>query len=140
YYADRAFLIEMALRGRFREIPEALFFNRLHERSSRMIASAGERAAWGGAPAWISPFDLLHGYLNITRGVLRADVSLDAKMRCLGFAVYKAMAAQIARRKGAHGHRKTKRTSSPIERCLDRRLEGAELGDRTKTTGPQMGS
>jgi glycosyltransferase involved in cell wall biosynthesis len=131
YYADRAFLIEMALRGRFREVPEALFFNRLHEHSSRMIASARERAAWGGAPAWISPFDLLNGYLNITLGVLRADVSLGAKMRCLGFAVSKAAAAQIGRRKGAHGPRQQKRISSPVERFLNRTIESAELGDRT---------
>ena len=98
YYAsDRAFLIEMAVRGRFLEVPEPLFFNRMHERNSRMLASAKDKAMWSGASTWLGPLDFLRGHINISRGLLRTDLSLAAKMRCFGFAASKALAARIGR-------------------------------------------
>jgi glycosyltransferase involved in cell wall biosynthesis len=132
YGSDRAFLIGMAMRGRFREVPEALFFNRIHERNSRSIASTKERYLWGGAPAWISSFHLLNGYLDISRSVLRADISLGSKMRCLGFAVRKAAVVRIGRPTDSHTDRRhPNRISGPPGRRLDRRIDGAEFRDGT---------
>ena len=131
YSADRAFLIEMAVHGRFREVPEPLFFNRIHERNSRMIASAKEKAAWGGAPVWISWFDFLNGYVNISRGLLRADMSLGAKMRCLGFAAYKAATARIGHPiRAILSVARPNRMSPSAKRRRNGKIEVAELRDR----------
>ena len=105
YGSDRAFLIRMAMHGRFREVPEPLFFNRIHEGNSRSIARKRGRYVWGGAPAWISSFHLLNGYLDIARSVLRADMSPGAKMRCLGFAGRRVVGARIGRPPGAYTDR-----------------------------------
>lgn len=137
YGSDRAFLIRMALRGRFREVPEALFFNRVHKGNSRSLARARERYVWGGAPAWISAFHLLNGYLDIGRSVLQADMSLGSKMRCLGFAARRAVGARIGRPRGAQTDRSSQsdRISSAPERRVSRRIDGPKLGDRTQGTG-----
>jgi glycosyltransferase involved in cell wall biosynthesis len=95
YAADRAFLIEMAVRGRFREVPEPLFYNRMHEKNSRMLASAKDKALWSGASSWFGPLDFLRGHINIMRGLLRTDLGIGIKARCLSFAVYKALVARM---------------------------------------------
>src|SRR5229473_8720370 len=46
YAADRGLLIELALYGRFEEIPELLFFKREHPRNSRMITGSVQRQGW----------------------------------------------------------------------------------------------
>jgi glycosyltransferase involved in cell wall biosynthesis len=97
YSADRAFLVEMAMRGKFCLVPETLFFKREHARNSRQISSAKAKSAWSGAPAWIGALDFLHGYINICRGLLRTDLSVEMAARCLGFAIYKALSGKLGR-------------------------------------------
>jgi len=98
YYAsDRAFLIEMAVRGRFLEVPEPLFFNRVHERNSRMLISAKDKEIWSGASTWFGPLDFLKGYIDISDRLLRTELSLGAKIHCLRFAASKALAGRMGR-------------------------------------------
>lgn len=95
YSADRAFLVEMALRGRFRIVPEMLFFKREHSGNSRAIKSSKAKSAWSGAPAWMGQFDFLHGYFNMTRGLLRTNLPFGAVASCLTFAVLKAVGSKL---------------------------------------------
>ena len=106
YYAsDRAQLIEMALRGRFLEVPEPLFFNRVHPNTSRMLASAKDQALWSGASMWFGSFDFLKNYIDISRRVMHTDLSLGEKASCLRFAASKAFG-------------RMRRTAVPLARAL----------------------
>jgi glycosyltransferase involved in cell wall biosynthesis len=97
YSADRAYLMSMALLGRFVEIPEMLFFKREHMRNSRRLKSAEEKAQFAApeVPAWMGRLDHVRGYTEITRGVLRSDLTRAQKMRCLGIALSKVWASHL---------------------------------------------
>lgn len=97
YSADRAFLITMALLGRFCEIPQPLFFKREHASNSRRLRSAEEKARFAAptVPAWMGRADHLRGYAEITRAVLNSEMSFSDKWQCLRIAFGKAVGARL---------------------------------------------
>jgi glycosyltransferase involved in cell wall biosynthesis len=85
--AEKVFLAEMALRGRFREIPEVLFYSRRHAQQYTMLdtSSAQQQSVNpGGANSRIP----LPRHLRSTLGYLKllpaAPVGLLERVRCLG--------------------------------------------------------
>jgi hypothetical protein len=84
--ADRAFLAQMALRGRFVQVPEPLIEHREHgKRYTRKQVSATQRLAWHDAslkgrinlPTW----HLYGEYLKLVYG---EQLSFGERMRCYG--------------------------------------------------------
>jgi glycosyltransferase involved in cell wall biosynthesis len=84
YSADRAFLAEMALYGRFVDLPEVLFHKREHSKNSRSLSPedkirfAGQRLASKQAE-----------YLHLMRIIWNAPLSSWDKARCLAVGVGK---------------------------------------------------
>ena len=71
YGGDKVLIAEMCLHGRFHEIPETLFYARVHPQGSGAFASAEEQQAFM-APAYlhrarITRLNLLGGYLRAIR-------------------------------------------------------------------------
>lgn len=90
YSSDRAFLIEMALKGQFREVPEPLFLRRVHPNASGMLSSLTEQGRWASSmPGWTNRFYNIHAYARIAGAVLRSDMDVGQKLRCLTFAIRK---------------------------------------------------
>ena len=84
YGADKALLAELALLGRFAQVPEPLFFRRCHARQSAALQTSREREAWTNPqrsrPRLHPRFRCGAAYL---RALGRADLSLSARVRCL---------------------------------------------------------
>ena len=83
--SEKVFIAELALRGRFYEIPETLFLVRIHPRAAGNMRSADEQKRYIN-PLSIRRFELtrlrlLAGYVDAIR---RADLSLSDRTRCLG--------------------------------------------------------
>jgi glycosyltransferase involved in cell wall biosynthesis len=99
YSADRAFLMSMALLGRFHLIPEQLFFKREHGGNSRYLGSPEAKARFAAPtiPAWLGRFDHLRGYIEITRAVLTSELKFPDKRECLGIALHKAIGTRARR-------------------------------------------
>ncbi|HMM93443.1 glycosyltransferase family 2 protein [Phycicoccus sp.] len=83
--ADTTLLVELALRGRWRQVPERLFYNRRHAASSAVDKSPEQIASWFDPSARATfPMPqsrLLVGYL---RAVLTTPLSPGDRLRCLG--------------------------------------------------------
>lgn len=83
--ADTTLLVELALRGRWRLVPERLFYNRRHAASSAVDKSPEQIASWFDPSARATfPMPqtrLLVGYL---RAVATSPLSLGERVRCLG--------------------------------------------------------
>ena len=89
YGSDRPFLGELALRGRFFEVPEALFLRRQHEdRSVRGHANSYGVPEWF-APGKVKPFAMptWRRLLTYLRVIARVPVSLGTKVRSYAFMV-----------------------------------------------------
>src|SRR5207253_5870705 len=78
YSADRAFLAEMALYGRFADIPEVLFHKREHRQNSRSLTPEQKRR-WAGQLQASRHAEHLH----LVRVVARSPLSPWDKLRCL---------------------------------------------------------
>jgi glycosyltransferase involved in cell wall biosynthesis len=82
--SDDTFLAEMILRGQFREVPEPLFFYRIHPKQSTAAhPSRSERMAWFNSTAntrFTFPFvRVLGAYTSL---VWRSPLTWREKMRC----------------------------------------------------------
>ncbi len=84
YSADRAFLAEMALYGKFAAVPEILFYKREHHSNSRSL-SPEQRIRWSGQTAESRQAE----YLHLMRVVLRSPLSPWDKTRCFAESVGK---------------------------------------------------
>jgi glycosyltransferase involved in cell wall biosynthesis len=82
--SDRVLLAELALVGRFYEVPEYLFYRRIHPQKSTQANTTDEEiAAWFDpatrgrvlAPRW-------KRFLGHLRSIRRAPLSWDGRMRC----------------------------------------------------------
>jgi glycosyltransferase involved in cell wall biosynthesis len=86
---DRVLLAQIALAGKFYEVPEVLFLHREHKkRSTKEYKSEQTRTAWFN-PARADRPDaphvrMLHGYANVVR---TADVPLTDKVVCIAMLV-----------------------------------------------------
>lgn len=83
YGADKVFVAELSLLGRYKEIPEILFSTRVHH------AGSGAKTNSKQLQDWIDPtsrrvfhltrFNLLKGYL---KAIMRAKLSISDRMNC----------------------------------------------------------
>jgi len=82
--SDRTLLVELGLRGRFRQVPEPLFFKRTHSgMSTKAFADWHERMAWFNPdlrgkivfPNWLQFFHYL-------QSVWEAPISVSEKLKC----------------------------------------------------------
>lgn len=84
YGSDKALLVELALLGRFSEVPEPLFLKRDHAETS-LTLSAAEKARWidpARRPPKLLPRRLY--YAQVLDALGRSELSAAEKARCLG--------------------------------------------------------
>jgi glycosyltransferase involved in cell wall biosynthesis len=82
--SDDTFLAELILHGEFREVPEPLFFYRIHQaQSTQAYPNRTERMAWfktsAGTRFSLPSVKLLLGYVSLVSG---SPVDLSEKIRC----------------------------------------------------------
>lgn len=84
YGADKVFIAELSLLGRFYEIPEVLFFCRVHPEASGNLATAAQQQQFINPRGrrWLrwTRLQLLSAY---ARAVMRTRLSPAERMRCL---------------------------------------------------------
>lgn len=88
--SDITLLGELALLGRFYEVPEALFYRRIHTRSSRQNQDdMREVAQWfdpkSRGPGWLKPETRV--FFHLLGAVRRAELDPAERLRALGVAV-----------------------------------------------------
>ena len=83
YGADKVFIGELCLEGRYHEIPKVLFLGRIHAAGSGALASAEEQQEFIGAGALprrtFTRIELLRAH---GRAIRRADLSTGERLRC----------------------------------------------------------
>lgn len=82
YGPEKVFIAEMALLGRYQEIPETLFFARVATGGSGSLLTAEEQQAFIDTSSRRVPFTrlkFLQGYLD---AIHRCDLSFSEKMKC----------------------------------------------------------
>jgi glycosyltransferase involved in cell wall biosynthesis len=81
YGSEKVMMAELALRGRCYDVPETLFFQRIHEQASSQLSTAGKQAyvadAGGG---WAMP--RCRQLADFIRAVSQANLSLVERARC----------------------------------------------------------
>jgi glycosyltransferase involved in cell wall biosynthesis len=83
--SDRTLLAELALHGRFHEVPEVLFYHRMHQgMSTKVFANWSERVSWfdparAGKPA----FPLCRQFSELVKSVVRAPLRARERTLCL---------------------------------------------------------
>jgi glycosyltransferase involved in cell wall biosynthesis len=84
--SDDTFLAELILHGRFREVPEPLFFYRIHSaQSTRAYPSRSERMAWFKPDARtfsLPSVRLFRGYISL---LWRSPLPWREKLRCYSY-------------------------------------------------------
>jgi glycosyltransferase involved in cell wall biosynthesis len=85
YGMDKVLVAELSLLGRYREVPEVLFFGRIHPRGSGALATADQQRRF------IAPrdsrrfaFTRLHLLFGHIRSVRRARLSFGERLACYG--------------------------------------------------------
>lgn len=81
YGGDRTLLVEMAMRGTFRKVPEPLFGSRSHATNSSRNSLNFEELKQHGANDLSFASQVMKGYVN---GVRSANVSKSDELKCLG--------------------------------------------------------
>lgn len=89
--SDVVLLAELAMAGRFLEVPEPLFYRRIHDRSSRQgELSLAEVAAWfdprAKGPGWLSP--RTQTFLRILRLTGQVPLPWTERLRCAAVHVW----------------------------------------------------
>lgn len=88
--SDRVFLAELALQGRFHEVPEALFGYRFHDQQSMALEGSGgllghAREGWfDPSRADVITFPAWRRSSEYATAVLRSPLRGSEKLRCLG--------------------------------------------------------
>ena len=80
YGGDRTLLVEMAMRGTFRKVPEPLFASRSHAKNSGRNGLNFEELKQHGAKDLSFASQVMKGYIN---GVRQAGVDRSEELRCL---------------------------------------------------------
>jgi hypothetical protein len=85
YGADKVTVAELALRGRYVEVPECLLFVRLHDSASAALHTAHSQQQWIDPAGRTRPVSarlkLLGAYLEAIRG---APLDTEERIRCAG--------------------------------------------------------
>ena len=84
YGAEKVFIAELALWGRYREIGETLFFPGVHQQAAGALTTDAEQKQYAdpeSKPFQFTRLRLLAGYLS---AIARADLSLSERALCLG--------------------------------------------------------
>ncbi|WGF88591.1 glycosyltransferase family 2 protein [Marinivivus vitaminiproducens] len=87
YGADMNLVAEVALYGKFHEVPEDLFFKREHAKQSLAIPTAEGRAKWLNPAAQVELFPHLKLLRLDARGILTAPIPLKDKIKLMGWVV-----------------------------------------------------
>lgn len=96
YGSEKVFIAELGLHGRFREIPEILFFPRIHSGCSASLDSADAQQSFIAANQKHRPsLARLHLLAGYSRAIRRSRLSANAQMRC--FAVLGHYILQISK-------------------------------------------
>jgi glycosyltransferase involved in cell wall biosynthesis len=98
YSADRAFLAEMALYGKFAAVPEVLFYKREHHHNSRSL-SPQQRIRWSGQTLASRQAE----YLHLLRVVWGSPLSPWDKARCFAESIGKVAGRSLQRIGGYWG-------------------------------------
>jgi glycosyltransferase involved in cell wall biosynthesis len=86
YGSEKVMMAELALRGRCYDVPETLFFQRVHEQASSCLSSAGKQSYANGAGGkWAMP--RCRQLADFLRAVSQADLSLAERARCWSWLV-----------------------------------------------------
>jgi glycosyltransferase involved in cell wall biosynthesis len=85
YGSEKVFVAELCLQGRYAEVPETLFFVRVHPGGSGALPTAAQQQAFvdpsaAGRHRW-TRFLLLRAYLQVIR---RAELPAGERIHCLG--------------------------------------------------------
>ncbi len=96
YGTDKVILADLALQGRFVEVPEALWSRRCHPQTSSSLG-VRQKAAWSSARQRARPpvVDLTIAYFTLP---LREPLSTATRLRALGVAVRKMFSPEKVRR------------------------------------------
>ena len=86
YGGDRTLLVEMAMRGRFRKVPEPLFASRSHAKNSGRNGLNFEELKQHGAKDLSFASQVMKGYVDAIRS---ADVGRAEELRCLAIVAKK---------------------------------------------------
>lgn len=81
YGSDRALLVQLLLRGPFRQVPERLYVNRFHKAASRLM-SREEQRQWidtRGGTRWF----MLQMHADMVRAIVASRLPLGTRVRCL---------------------------------------------------------
>ncbi|MDG2013953.1 MAG: glycosyltransferase family 2 protein [Pirellulaceae bacterium] len=144
YGPEKVFIAEMALLGRFQEIPETLFFARVATAGSGNIQSAAEQQAFIDTSSQRVPFTrlrFLQGYLN---AIQRSDLSLSEKMKCrilvgrwvMQFAKWKSVLTKAASGRGVGGRNAVR--LEQIKKQEEDALRNADLMSDLAASGEQV--
>lgn len=102
YDADRALLVEIALHGKFHEVPEALFLKREHPRNSRSLASRKEKAQWASPGNLLfNLFPKVREHAQILSAILRSPLRWRDRAKCIGYGFKKAYVGRVREPAGA---------------------------------------
>ena len=82
YGGDRTFLVEMAMRGTFRKVPEPLFASRSHAKNSGRNGLNFEELKQHGAQDLSFASQVMKGYVNAIKAA--DDVSRAEQLKCFG--------------------------------------------------------
>ena len=150
YGAEKVMIAELGLRGRFQEIPETLFFVRVHEAASGSMRSAAEQRRFVNPKAsqWFT-FTRLQTLRGFTRAILRADLSVGQRSRCFGVLLrylfqvnkWKGIVARAFRGMGNGGgyidHLRTAEGPGPAAPSTRQQQDGSRGGRQiSKTDSP----
>lgn len=81
YGSEKVMMAELALRGRCYDVPETLFFQRIHEQASSRLSSAGKQAYVDGAGSgWAMP--RCRQLADFGRAVSQVNLSLAERIKC----------------------------------------------------------
>jgi glycosyltransferase involved in cell wall biosynthesis len=85
--SDIPLLAELALHGPFHELPDPLFFRRLHPGASGQANPTEEQLAvfYDPTQKGIPPIRYWHHFYGFLTAILRAPIGTFHKLRCLGF-------------------------------------------------------
>jgi hypothetical protein len=93
--ADEVLVFELALQGKFLELPTSRFYRRIHEKAFSQMKSAGEKQAFFD-PRAADRFQarLWQHYAQCVRGVMHAPVSNEVKTRAVRVLLRSAIAVR----------------------------------------------
>lgn len=117
YGSEKVLMGELGLRGRYAEIPEVLFFERVHGEASAALRTAADQQNFvlgtSTKPFASTRWALLAGHINAIR---KAPISAIARLKCAGVLCryvfqlrkWKTILSQMLRRVGVGAETRTK--------------------------------